>query len=87
MLTGIVRWFSPAHGYGFIQDGDGKDVFVHYSVIQVSGYKSLDEGQEVAYEIGMGPKGSHATVVIPHAALNSIASEVVSQGATAAVAA
>jgi len=66
MLKGIVRWFSNAHGYGFIQDRDGKDVFVHYSVIQQSGYKSLEDGQEVGYEVAMGPKGDHATVVIPN---------------------
>ena len=65
MLKGIVRWFSNAHGYGFIQDRDGKDVFVHYSVIQQSGYKTLEDGQEVGYEVAIGPKGDHATVVIP----------------------
>jgi len=66
MLKGIVRWFSNAHGYGFIQDRDGKDVFVHYSVIQQPGYKSLEDGQEVGYEVAIGPKGDHATVVIPN---------------------
>ena len=66
MLKGIVRWFSNAHGYGFIQDRDGKDVFVHYSVIQSPGYKSLEDGQEVGYEVAVGPKGEHATVVIPN---------------------
>ena len=65
MLKGIVRWFSNAHGYGFIQDTDGKDVFVHYSVIQKTGYKSLEDGQEVGYEVAVGPKGEHATVVVP----------------------
>ena len=68
MLKGIVRWFSNAHGYGFIQDRDGKDVFVHYSVIQQSGYKTLEDGQEVGYEVAIGPKGDHATVVIPSTA-------------------
>lgn len=65
MLKGIVRWFSDAHGYGFIQDAEGKDVFVHYSVIQMDGYKKLAEGQEVEYEVAVGPKGEHATTVVP----------------------
>lgn len=65
MLKGRVRWFSNVHGYGFIQDTDGKDVFVHYSVIQKPGYKSLEDGQEVGYEVAIGPKGEHATIVIP----------------------
>lgn len=65
MLKGKVRWFSDAHGYGFIQDERGNDVFVHYSVILKKGYKSLEDGQEVAYERANGPKGEHATVVIP----------------------
>ena len=65
MLKGIVRWFSDAHGYGFIQDEGGKDVFVHYSVVQMKGYTKLAEGQEVEYEVAVGPKGTHATVVVP----------------------
>ncbi len=65
MLRGIVRWFSNAHGYGFIQGTDGKDVFTHFSVIQKSGYKSLEDGETVNYEVAEGPKGPHATVVIP----------------------
>lgn len=65
MLKGIVRWFSNAHGYGFVQDTDGVDVFVHYSVIQMPGYKSLEDGQEVEYEATTGPKGLHATTVAP----------------------
>ena len=65
MTKGIVRWFSDAHGYGFIQDETGKDIFVHYSVILKSGYKSLEDGQVVEYEVGVGPKGEHATVVVP----------------------
>jgi CspA family cold shock protein len=65
MLKGTVRWFSNSHGYGFIQDASGKDIFVHYSVIRKPGYKSLEDGQEVGFELGLGPKGEHATVVIP----------------------
>lgn len=65
MLKGKVRWFSNAHGYGFIQDETGTDIFVHYSVIKMNGYRSLGGNQEVCYEKGAGPKGDHATVVVP----------------------
>lgn len=64
MINGKVKWFSDAKGYGFIELGPGKDVFVHYSVIEVEGYKSLKEGQEVAFELECGPKGDHATKVV-----------------------
>ena len=65
MMKGIVRWFNNGFGYGFIQDSEGKDIFVHYSVIQKAGFKTLEDGQEVGYEVGIGPKGEHATVVVP----------------------
>jgi CspA family cold shock protein len=68
MMVGKVKWFNNAHGYGFIELEKGKDVFVHYSVIQSEGYKSLKEGQEVGFELESGPKGEHATVVVPAAA-------------------
>lgn len=64
MISGKVKWFSDAKGYGFIELAQGKDVFVHYSVIQVDGYKSLREGQEVAFNLACGPKGDHATCVM-----------------------
>lgn len=64
MIDGKVKWFNDAKGYGFIEIAQGKDVFVHYSVIQADGYKSLREGQEVAFDLESGPKGDHATCVM-----------------------
>lgn len=64
MITGKVKWFNDAKGYGFIDLGQGKDVFVHYSVIDGQGYKSLREGQEVNFILEQGPKGDHATKVV-----------------------
>ena len=64
MSKGIVKWFSNQKGYGFITpDGGGKDVFVHHSAIQGDGYKTLDEGQNVEFEITQGPKGEQAANV------------------------
>jgi CspA family cold shock protein len=57
---GVVKWFNAAKGYGFIQRSTGDDVFVHYSAIQTSGYRSLDEGAEVEFEVKQGPKGLQA---------------------------
>ncbi len=71
MISGKVKWFNDAKGYGFIELAQGKDVFVHYSVIQVEGYKSLREGQEVAFELERGPKGDHATCVVAKEAANA----------------
>ncbi len=65
MSTGMVRWFNSAIGYGFIQDENGTDIFVHYSVICSPGYKRLDDGQVVQFEKAVGPRGEHATLVIP----------------------
>jgi CspA family cold shock protein len=62
-MTGKVKWFNDAKGYGFIELEQGRDVFVHYSVIQSEGYRSLKEGQEVEFEITHGPKGEHAAWV------------------------
>jgi CspA family cold shock protein len=63
MARGKVKWFSNQKGYGFITPENGKDVFVHFSAIQGDGYKSLEEGQEVEFEIEKGPKGEQATKV------------------------
>jgi len=63
MVRGKVKWFSNQKGYGFITPENGKDVFVHHSAIQGEGYKTLEEGQEVEFEIEKGPKGDQATKV------------------------
>jgi cold shock protein len=57
MATGTVKWFNAEKGYGFIEREDGDDVFVHYSQIQINGYRSLEEGQRVEFDIGPGKKG------------------------------
>ncbi len=64
MISGKVKWFNAAKGYGFIHFPQGSDVFVHYSVIETDGYRSLREGQEVEFELECGPKGDHATKVV-----------------------
>ena len=64
MARGKVKWFSNQKGYGFITPESGKDVFVHHSVIQGDGYKSLEEGQEVEFDIEQGPKGEQAKNVV-----------------------
>ncbi len=63
MLHGKVKWFSDAKGYGFIEVDGRKDIFVHYSAIQLRGYKSLAEGQDVEFEIEEGLKGPQAAHV------------------------
>ena len=60
MAKGKVKWFNGSKGYGFITPEEGSDVFVHFSAIQGDGFKSLDEGQEVEFEIVNGPKGQQA---------------------------
>ena len=57
---GVVKWFNPAKGYGFIQRSTGEDVFVHYSAIQMDGYRTLDQGLEVEFDVKQGPKGLQA---------------------------
>ncbi len=61
---GKVKWFSNSKGYGFIERENGEDVFVHYSALQGEGFKSLDEGQEVEFEVTQGNKGPQATNVV-----------------------
>lgn len=63
MQNGIVKWFNAEKGYGFIQQDDGDDIFVHYSAIQEEGFKSLEEGQEVTFEIVEGERGPQAANV------------------------
>jgi CspA family cold shock protein len=63
MAQGTVKWFNDAKGYGFITQDDGPDVFVHYSSIQIDGYKSLAEGERVSFEVVDGNKGPQASNV------------------------
>jgi CspA family cold shock protein len=62
-LTGTVKWFNDAKGFGFIQQENGPDVFVHFSAIQADGFKSLAENDRVEFEVTDGPKGPQATNV------------------------
>ncbi|MFQ5863923.1 MAG: cold-shock protein [bacterium] len=64
MAKGKVKWFNDHKGYGFIEQDDGQDVFVHFSVIEMDGYKTLSEGAEVEFEYITGEKGLHATRVV-----------------------
>lgn len=64
MPKGKVKWFNNAKGYGFIQQEDGNDIFVHFSAIKGEGYKTLEEGQTVEFDIVQGPKGLQAENVI-----------------------
>ena len=76
MLQGKVKWFSDAKGYGFIEVAGRKDVFVHYSAIQSEGFKTLAEGQDVAFEIEEGVKGPQASLVsVMAGSLPSVSSE------------
>ncbi|MBQ1509261.1 MAG: cold shock domain-containing protein [Erysipelotrichaceae bacterium] len=59
-MTGKVKWFNAAKGYGFITGDDGQEVFVHFSAIQADGYKTLDDGQAVEYDVNNGEKGLQA---------------------------
>ncbi len=65
MPNGTVKWFNAEKGFGFITAEDGQDVFVHYSAIDMSGYKTLEEGQAVQFEVGTGSKGPQAEGVRP----------------------
>lgn len=64
MQEGIVKWFNSEKGFGFIQVEGGDDVFVHFSAIQGNGFKTLDEGQRVSFDIVEGPKGPQAANVV-----------------------
>lgn len=64
MAEGTVKWFNEAKGYGFIEQESGKDIFVHYSSIQAEGFRSLNEGERVIFDIAEGQKGQMATNVV-----------------------
>jgi len=64
MLEGTVKWFNATKGFGFIEQDNGKDVFVHHSAIQADGYKTLDEGARVKFDVVDGPKGPAAENVV-----------------------
>ena len=63
-MTGKVKWFNAEKGYGFITSDEGKDIFVHYSAIQVDGFRSLEEGQKVSFEIVESDRGQQAANVV-----------------------
>jgi cold shock protein len=63
MTVGTVKWFNAEKGYGFIKPESGEDVFVHFSAIQATGYRSLEEGQVVEFDVTQGPKGAQAANV------------------------
>jgi len=71
VATGSVKWFNAEKGFGFIQQENGSDVFVHYSAIEMAGYRSLEEGQAVEFEITDGPKGLLASNVRAATSVNS----------------
>lgn len=64
MAVGKVKWFNNGKGYGFIETEEGKDVFVHFSAVQGEGYKTLNEGQSVEFEVSDGEKGPQANNVV-----------------------
>lgn len=64
MFKGTVKWFNNQKGYGFIQDEEGKDIFVHYTGLVMPGFKSLEEGNRVEFEITEGAKGPQASNVV-----------------------
>jgi CspA family cold shock protein len=71
MAEGTVKWFNPRKGYGFIADKEGRDIFVHYASISGDGYKTLNEGETVSFDVVEGEKGLRAENVVSKAAASS----------------
>ena len=83
-VSGKVKWFNNAKGYGFInEDGKSEDLFAHYSAIQMDGYKTLKAGQAVVFEIIQGPKGLHAVNIGAPQAVEEVAAPAEQQTVTA----
>ncbi len=80
LYRGTVKWFNDAKGFGFIEHTSGKDVFVHYSVIEWDGFKTLKDGEEVNYELKEGEKGLHAAKVVRTAAAKKKAEKALAEG-------
>lgn len=84
MSTGQVKWFNNAKGFGFIlPDDGGDDLFAHYSSIEMDGYKTLKAGQSVSFEVIEGPKGLHATKILPIRDEERTGAQTLQQAATA----
>ncbi len=83
MAEGTVKWFNPRKGYGFIADKEGRDIFVHYASISGEGYKTLNEGETVSFDIVEGEKGLRAENVIPKAAASGKKTKAASESKTA----
>jgi cold shock protein len=64
MAIGVVKWFSPKKGYGFLTMDDGQEVFVHYTAIDGNGFRSLEQGEQVRFDVAQGPKGLQAAKVM-----------------------
>ncbi len=76
MITGTVKWFNDAKGFGFIEpEGGGDDVFAHFSAIQMAGFRTLKQGSLVNYELMQGPKGQLAQNIVPIEAVNANADD------------
>ena len=79
MAEGTVKWFNPRKGYGFIADKEGRDIFVHYASISGEGYKTLNEGEPVSFDVVEGEKGLRAENVLPKAAASGKETEAASE--------
>ncbi len=76
MVIGVVKWFSPKKGYGFLTMDDGQEVFVHYTAIDGNGFRSLEQGEQVQFDVAQGPKGLQAAKVTRNGAQAAAAGSV-----------